>query len=52
MEKAEIVHFSVIIIICDLKMQLTSTLMNAYGQGHLLTLAKGHFGCIYLKSFF
>ena len=51
-ENAETVHFSVTIIICDMEMQSASTPMNAKGQGHLVTLAKGHLGWIFLKSFF
>ena len=34
--------FSVTIIICDMEMQSTSTPVNAKGQGHLVTWAKGH----------
>ena len=49
MGKAEIVHFSVAvivcdIIVCDMEMQSTSTPRNAKGQGHLVTLANSHFG--------
>ena len=41
MENAETVHLSVTVIIYDMKMQ-SSTPLNAKGQGHLLTLVKGH----------
>ena len=44
MDKAEIVHFSVAVIVNDMEMQITSTWMTAKGQGHLMTPAKGHFG--------
>ena len=35
-----------------MEMQTTSTPVNAKGQGHLVTLAKGYFGQIFSKSFF
>ena len=44
MVKAEIVRFSVAVIVCDKEMQSTSTAMNAKDQGYLETLGKGHFG--------
>ena len=45
-------HFSVIISMCDIEMQSTSIPMNAKGHGHLVTLAEGHMGWIFLKSLF
>ena len=35
-----------------MEMQSASIPMNANGQGHLVTLAEGHLGWIFLKSFF
>ena len=40
MGKAEIVCFSIGIMIYDMEMQSISIHMNAKGQGHLVTLAK------------
>ena len=47
MENAGIMQFSVTIIICTMEMQSASTPVNAKGQGHLVTLAKGHLGWIF-----
>ena len=45
MEKSEILHFSVAIIVCGLKMQSTLTPMNTKVHGLVVILAaKGHFG--------
>ena len=44
MGKAQIVHFSVAIIVFEMKMQSTSTPKNGKGQSHLVTLAKVLFG--------
>ena len=40
------VHFSVVIMLCDMEMRAISTSMNYSGQSHLMTLAKGHFPVI------
>ena len=39
--KAKIVHFSVVIIVCDMEMLLISTSISAKYQGDL---GQGHFG--------
>ena len=40
MGKAEIVHFSVAVVLSDMEMKSRPSFMNARGQGHLVTLAK------------
>ena len=40
MEKAEIFHFSVVIVLLGMEMKSSPSLMNARGQGHLVTLVK------------
>ena len=52
MEKAETLHFSATIIVCDTEMQSNWTTVTAKGKGHLVTLAKGHFGWNVLKDLF
>ena len=44
MKKAKTVHFSATIVVCDMKMQSILIPMTANGQGHLVTLVKGHSG--------
>ena len=45
MEKAEKVYISIVVVLCDMEMQSTSTPMNSRGQGHsvhcLSTFSKG-----------
>ena len=42
MGQTETVLFAVTFIVCEMDMQPTSTPVNAKGQCHLMTLAKGH----------
>ena len=44
-------HFSVVIVLCDMEMQSTSVFMNLRGQDHLVTFAKSLFRLNILKSF-
>ena len=43
MEKVEKVTVSVAIVLFDMKMLPIQSLRNSRGQGHLVTLAEGHF---------
>ena len=51
MGKDEKVHFSVAIIVFDMEMQPATARMNVKGQGHSMTLAKGHLDWIFLSPF-
>ena len=42
MGNAEEVHVFIAIVLCDMAMQSASVSMNSRGQGHFVTLAKGH----------
>ena len=48
MGKAEKVHFSIAIMLSDMEMPLTFTSMNFRGQGHFVTLTKGHLSVVCL----
>ena len=43
MDVALEVYFSIAVVLCDMEMQWTFTFVNCTGQGHLVTLGKGHF---------
>ena len=49
--KPEKVHFSVVIVLCDMEMQSASIHLNSRGQGHIETLAKVHSVGINLSTF-
>ena len=46
MGNAQKVHFSLAVVLFDMEMQSTSIPMNSRGQGHLVTLAKGHLSVV------
>ena len=46
-EEVKIIYFSKMLVsvsLCNMKMQLTLTALNTRGEGHLVTLPKGHLG--------
>ena len=52
MGKAEGVCFSVDIMVCVMEIGSISTPLTPKGQGHLLTIAKGHNTATFSKAFF
>ena len=42
MGKAEKVHFSDAVVLCNMELHLTKATINSIGQGHVVTFAKDH----------